>query len=180
MSRKVKCPECGTYNDKENTVYYNSKYYCKVCYDNKKRESQEYKELIAYICKLYQIDAPTGWMLKQIKEFKEQFNYTYRGIKSTLHYFYEIEGNEVADNIGIGIVPFVYEEAKKFYIDKIAVRNSINGCDLDELQNNKRFIKKIKPNRLNENKYKDMVLINIEELWKEEYILEEEQIGKLC
>ena len=96
MARKVKCPECGTFNDKENAVCHNSKYYCKVCYENKMRESQDYKDLITYICNLYQIDSPTGWMLKQIKDFKEQFNYTYRVMKTTLHYFYEIqEGNDV-------------------------------------------------------------------------------------
>ena len=129
------------------------------------RESQDYKELIAYICELYQIDAPTGWMLKQIKDFKEQFNYTYRGMKSTLHYFYEIqEGNDVTDSMGIGIVPFVYDEAKKFYIDKKAVKDSVNNCDLDELQNNKRVIKMRKVIKPNENKYKDMALIDIEKL----------------
>lgn len=165
MARKVKCPECGTFNDKENAVYYNSKYYCKVCYENKISESQDYKDLIAYICELYQIDAPTGWMLKQIKDFKEQFNYTYRGMRTTLHYFYEIqEGNDVADSKGIGIVPFVYEEAKKFYIDKKAVKDSVGDCDLDNLQNNKRIIKMRKLNRPDENRYKDMALIDIEKL----------------
>ena len=129
------------------------------------RESQDYKDLIAYICELYQIDAPTGWMLKQIKDFKEQFNYTYRGMKTTLHYFYEIqEGNDVADSMGIGIVPFVYDEAKKFYIDKKAVKDSVSDCDLDKMQNNKRIIKMRKPNRPDENKYKDMALIDIEKL----------------
>lgn len=129
------------------------------------RESQDYKDLIAYICELYQIDAPTGWMLKQIKDFKEQFNYTYRGMKTTLHYFYEIqEGNDVADSMGIGIVPFVYDEAKKFYIDKKAVKDSVTDCDLDKMQNNKRIIKMHKPNRPDENKYKDMALIDIEKL----------------
>ena len=49
MARKVKCPECGTFNDKENAIYHNSKYYCKICYDNKMRESQDYKDLIPYI-----------------------------------------------------------------------------------------------------------------------------------
>ena len=114
MARKVKCPECGTYNDKENTVYHNSKYYCKICFENKQKEAQDYKNLVAYICELYQIEAPTRWMLKQIKDYKEQFNFTYRGIKTTLHYFYEIqEGNSVEDSMGIGIVPFVYDEAKR-------------------------------------------------------------------
>lgn len=165
MARKVKCPECGTFNDKENAVCHNSKYYCKVCYENKKRESQDYRDLIAYICELYQIDAPTGWMLKQIKDFKEQFNYTYRGMKTTLHYFYEIqEGNDVADSMGIGIVPFVYDEAKRFYIDKKAVKDSVQDCDLKELQNKKRVIKMRKSNKPNENKYKDIALIDIEKL----------------
>ncbi len=165
MARKVKCPECGTYNDKENAVCHNSKYYCKVCYENKTRDSQDYKELIAYICELYQIDAPTGWMLKQIKDFKEQFNYTYKGMKTTLHYFYEIqEGNDVGDSMGIGIVPFVYDEAKRFYIDKKAVKDSVIGCDLEELQNKKRVINMRKAYKPNENKYKDIALIDIEKL----------------
>lgn len=165
MARKVKCPECGTFNDKENTISYNSKYYCKVCYENKMRESQDYKDLITYICEIYQIEAPTGWMLKQIKDFKEQFNYTYRGMKTTLHYFYEIqEGNDTSDSMGIGIVPFVYDEAKRFYIDKKAVKDSVSGCNLEKLQNNKRVVKMHKSNKPNENKYKDMALIDIEKL----------------
>ena len=113
-------------------------------------------------------------MLKQIKDFKEQFNYTYKGMKTTLHYFYEIqEGNDVGDSMGIGIVPFVYDEAKKFYIDKKAVKDSVIGCDLEELQNKKRVINMRKAYKPNENKYKDMALIDIEKLWKEEYIFEE-------
>ena len=86
-------------------------------------------------------------------------------MKTTLHYFYEIqEGNDVADSMGIGIVPFVYDEAKKFYIDKKAVKDSVSDCDLDKMQNNKRIIKRRKPNRPDENKYKDMALIDIEKL----------------
>ena len=160
MARKVKCPECGTYNDKENTVYHNSKYYCKICFENKQKEAQDYKNLVAYICELYQIEAPTGWMLKQIKDYKEQFNFTYRGIKTTLHYFYEIqEGNSVEDSMGIGIVPFVYDEAKRFYIEKKAVKD----CDLEEIGNRKKTIH-INREQKTKNKYKDMALIDIEKL----------------
>ena len=164
MARKVKCPECGTYNDKENTVYHNSKYYCKICYENKQKEAQDYKALIAYICELYQIDVPTGWMLKQIKDYKDQYHYTYRGIKTTLHYFYEIqEGNSVEDSLGIGIVPFVYDEAKKFYIDKKAIKDNLKDCDMQKVQNRKKVIH-INRNQDEKNKYKEMALINIEEL----------------
>lgn len=164
MARKVKCPECGTYNDKENTVYHNSKYYCKICFENKQKEAQDYKNLVAYICELYQIEAPTGWMLKQIKDYKEQFNFTYRGIKTTLHYFYEIqEGNSVEDSMGIGIVPFVYDEAKRFYIEKKVVKDSLKDCDLEEIGNRKKTIH-INREQKTKNKYKEMALIDIEKL----------------
>jgi hypothetical protein len=166
ITRKVKCPECGTYNDKENTIYHNAKYYCKICFENKQKESQDYKDLIAYVCELYQIEVPNGLMFKQIKDFKEQFNYTYRGMKTTLHYFYEIqEGNSVEDSVGIGIIPFVYDEAKKFYIDKKAIKDSVIGCNMEELQEKNKTIKiNKKAYQSNNNKYKDITLIDIEKL----------------
>ena len=165
MARKVKCPECGTFNDKENTISHNSRYYCKICYENYMREAQEYKELIAYICELFQVDAPTPLMCKQIKDYKDQFNYTYRGMKTTLNYFFEIQaGNDPMDSLGIGIVPFVYDEAKKFYIDKKAVKDSISGCNMEELQNSRRIIRKKQFNDFNKNTYKDIVFIDIEQL----------------
>lgn len=164
MSRKVKCPSCGTYNDKETAVYHSSKYYCPICYENKQSETNEYKELIAYICELYGLDAPTGWILKQIKDFKEQYNFTNKGIKSTLHYFFEIqEGNEPNGETGIGIVPFVYDEAKKFYLDKKAVKDSIANCDSSQINNNKKTIK-IKRELSQTNSYKEIALIDIEKL----------------
>jgi hypothetical protein len=164
MARNVKCPVCGTFNEKETAIYHNSKYYCKVCYDNKLNEANDYKDLIAYICELYNIDVPTGWMFKQIKDFKEQFNYSYKGIKTTLHYFFEIqEGNDVEDSMGIGIVPFVYDEAKRFYIDKKAIKDSVTGINLEEIQDNKRVIK-INRNKISENKFKELAFIDIEKL----------------
>ena len=78
------------------------------------------------------------------------------------------------------IVPFVYDEAKRFYIDKKAVKDSVTGCDLEELQSKKRVIKMQKSNKPNENKYKDIALIDIEKLWKEEYLFEKKQVSKLC
>lgn len=133
--KKVKCPICGTYNDKEITIYSDNRHYCKVCYENKKITAEDYKELIKYICELFDMEAPDGWILKQIKEYKEQFKYTYKGIKSTLYYFFEVlEGNTPDDGKGIGIVPFVYKEAKQFYIDKKAIKDNIKDCNIEQLQ----------------------------------------------
>lgn len=65
--------------------------------------------------------------------------------------------------MGIGIVPFVYEEAKRFYIDKKAVKDSVANCDLEEINNNKKVIN-IKRELSQTNKYKDIALIDIEKL----------------
>ena len=42
----------------------------------------------------------------------KEYNFSYSGILRTLIYFYDIRGNTIeASNGGIGIVPYVYEEA---------------------------------------------------------------------
>lgn len=165
MARKVKCPACGTFNDKEITIYYNQHYYCEVCYENKKQEAEDYKELINYICELYNIDSPTGWILKQIKEYKNQYSYSYRGMKTTLDYFYNIkQEEEPEDGMGVGIIPFVYEEARRFYIDKKAIKDSIGSSNMEQIENNKKTVHVKKCDRKQDERYKDLVLIDITKL----------------
>ena len=53
---------------------------------------------------------------KQIKDFKNDYDYTYSGMLKTLIWFYEIKGNSKEKaNGGIGIIPFVYKEALNYY-----------------------------------------------------------------
>lgn len=163
--RKVKCPVCGSLNDKEVAVLHNGRHYCEICFENKKKESQDYKNLITYICELYNIDCPTGWMLKQIKDFKETYNYTYKGMKTTLNYFFTIKTqNEPEEAMGIGIIPYVYDETKKYYYDLKTVRDSVRNTDIEELANRNRIIKIKKTDIAKKETYKDTVLIDISEL----------------
>lgn len=165
VARKVKCPKCGTFNDKEETVFYNQRYYCKICFENAKAEAEDYKNLIAFICELYNIEAPTGWILKQIKEYKEQYGYSYIGMKTTLDYFYHIkQEEEPEEGMGVGIIPFVYDEAKKFYIDKKAVKESVQECNIDKIEQNKKTIHIKEQDKIKNDKYKDITLIDITQL----------------
>ena len=51
-----------------------------------------------------------------MKKYKEEFNYTYSGMLKALIYFYDIKGNSTDKAYGsIGILPYVYEEAKAYY-----------------------------------------------------------------
>ena len=55
---------------------------------------------------------------KQIKNYVTNYGYTYSGIQKALIYYYEIKGNkfdESKTNGGIGIVPYVYQNAFNYY-----------------------------------------------------------------
>lgn len=50
---------------------------------------------------------------------QEHPEYTFSGIKRTLQYFYEIKSNPIEkSNGGIGIVPWVYEEARQYFYNQ--------------------------------------------------------------
>lgn len=128
MARRVKCPYCENYLDKDDAIPYKKRYYHKQCFETWKMEAEHRKELIKYICELYKIEAPTGMMLKQIKEFQEEYKYKLKGIELALRYFHETLGNPVREGDGLGIVPFIYEKAKKDYLQKKAIEESVKSA----------------------------------------------------
>lgn len=64
----------------------------------------------------YSEDKPVSdWNITQMMKFKNQ-GMTYRGQLLSLKYFYEIKKNSIKKSNGsIGIVPFIYDEAKIYY-----------------------------------------------------------------
>lgn len=132
MARKVKCPSCSKMNEKEDTMKYNNRYYCKQCYEELKAEKDSNKEdwnlLFEYICKLYNIKKPTGLMFKQLGDYrKEPYNFTNGGMYATLVYYYDTLGNTVLEGTGLGIIPYYYDKAKKHYIEMQEVEDSLDN-----------------------------------------------------
>lgn len=137
---EVKCPHCEERGDRDYMTKIKSRYWHPECIVAQREDNivlkdapvntqgstpeQEYRELISYICNKYNIDRPTGQILKQIKSFKEDFEYRYKGMELALRYFFDIEENSVKDDTGIGIVPYVYDRAKRFHAKKIEITNS--------------------------------------------------------
>ncbi len=73
-------------------------------------------KLEEYIEKLLGKEYNRARVKKQIKDFIEENHYSYSGILKSLVYFYEIKGNSIEKaNGGIGIVPFVYNQARDYY-----------------------------------------------------------------
>jgi hypothetical protein len=126
MARLPKCPICETEVEKVEGEFikHSSKTYHINCYQQFEIRKQHRYELLEYICELYKVPMANGFITKQIKEYETQYNYTLKGIQMSLYYFHEVQGNPVqedADNMkyktrGIGIVPHIYEEAKRYFI----------------------------------------------------------------
>lgn len=122
MAHYVKCYCCGeTFNrDKVECVQKGRRYAhincAKEADDKLSQEEKDLKDLEAYILNLFKIESLTTKINKQIKLFKEKNNYTYSGMLKTLKWYYDIKNNSTEKaNGGIGIVPYIYEEACNYY-----------------------------------------------------------------
>ena len=83
--------------------------------EQEKREQAKQK-LTEYIKQLFGLESLTVKINRQIKEYAEEYNYSYSGIYHTLVYWYEIKKNDISKaNGGIGIVPYVYQQALEYY-----------------------------------------------------------------
>ena len=127
MARHATCPRCNQIIEvKENfKVYKNKKYHIK-CYKelvdelyNKSKNDQDSKqELYEYICKLFNLKEITPLIKIQLDKYYTEYEFTYDGMLYTLQYFYGIMENDINKCEGIGIIPYVYQEAKEFYLLK--------------------------------------------------------------
>ncbi|MCA1027026.1 hypothetical protein LCM23_13070 [Cytobacillus kochii] len=127
MGRQVKCPYCERKLDKDESYEYKKRYYHVECFEEWNQEKTHREELLSYVCNLYKMDAPTGMMLKQIKDFQTDYKYKLKGMELALRYFHDTLGNSVVEGAGIGIIPFVYEDAKKHYIQLSKVEESVEN-----------------------------------------------------
>ena len=128
----VKCLYCGQQFDRnaEPCVKIKTRYAHTACAEKHESEiPQEQKDLQAlkdYIVQKFENYANWALVNKQIKTYKEENNYTYRGILKTLQYWYDIKKNDISKaKGGIGIVPYVYNQALDYYYN-LYLANHVN------------------------------------------------------
>lgn len=95
----------------------NGKYAHSACAElEKTREKTDKEKLEEYIKTLFNISYIEPRVKQQMNKYISEYNYTYSGMLKALHYFYEIKGGDKSKaNGGIGIVPFVYNDAYNYY-----------------------------------------------------------------
>ena len=73
------------------------------------------KELAETICRIFKLKAPGPRNNAFISKYASE-GMTYKGMTRALMYFYDVQKNNIdKSNGGIGIVPWIYEEANRYY-----------------------------------------------------------------
>ena len=118
----VKCLYCGEKFDrlKEPNVKIGRRYAHKSCYEFQDAETlqrqKDEHDFFEYIKQIYGEDYNYVQIHKQAEKYIEQYNFTYSGMLKSLKWFYEVKrNNKESANGRIGIIPYIYEDAKKYY-----------------------------------------------------------------
>lgn len=106
----------------------------KSCYDRNEKikndptaiaENNEWFALLKdYLAKDLKVQINYPKLDSQWKSFLKK-GLTAKGIYFAIKYFYDIKKNPIDDTNGIGIVPYIYEESKKYWYDLEARRPGI-------------------------------------------------------
>ena len=137
MTRKYKviCPQCSKsfYREDEEYIHYKNRYYHKDCYNIISKVTKEKQELEDFIKELFNLDNLSPLIKKQIKEYheNEDYNYSYSGMKKTLDYFFNVKKGDKTKSRGIGIIPFIYQEAKQYYYNLFLIEEKNAGVTIN-------------------------------------------------
>ena len=118
----VKCLYCGQQFDRisEPNVKIGRRYAHKLCYEQQDQQviqkQKDEHDFFEYIKEIYGEDYNYVSIHKQAESYIKQYNFTYSGMLKSLKWFYEVKHNNKESSSGrIGIIPYIYEEVKKYY-----------------------------------------------------------------
>lgn len=112
MGRIVKCAYCGGSMEQNEALRFKNKNYHKQCC----QLAKERERVCEYICYIYNLKAPGPRNYALLRKYIDENGFTYKGIFYSLKYFYEVKnGNKEKAQESIGIVPYIYDEAQKYY-----------------------------------------------------------------
>lgn len=149
MAHYVICKICGKRFDRDTEQGVkcgNRRYAHYECYPEgekvplliKNTEDEDLKKLKAYISKIYGKDVNWALVMKQIKEYQKEYNYSLSGILKSLVWFYEVKGNSVEKSKnGIGIVRFVYQEAFNYYYNLFLIKEQNKNVNVHSITKTK-------------------------------------------
>lgn len=138
----VTCIYCKTKfdRDKEPFVEVSSRRYAhEHCVnkveEQKSQEEKDYQDLEEYIMKLFGEPYISARIRKQIRDFRKEYNYSFSGMQKALIWWFDIKGNSIEQtNGGIGIIPFIYNDAYNYYYSLWMAEEANSTKNLDNYQ----------------------------------------------
>ena len=134
----VKCAICGEsfdLNSIQGVKHGARRYAHQTCYQEgelvpmevaKPKGDPDLAALNEYIDKIFKGEQNKARTKKYIQQFHNEMNYSYSGILKSLIYHFEIQNGSIEKaNKSIGIVPYIYDEAKEYYY-KLYMASSAN------------------------------------------------------
>ena len=137
----VKCPICGEMFDAniEPYVMINSRRYAhEKCQQDAQarmtKEEQDKQALENYIKNLFSYSKLPAKVNSQIKDYVTNRNYSYSAILKTLKYWFDIKKSPIEKaNGGIGIVPFVIDDACQYWQGIFEAREKNKDIDIKKI-----------------------------------------------
>lgn len=148
-TNNILCFYCKKMIPKDNISRYISEKVC-VCDKCKDREPTDEEKLNEYLMKLFNLDYIDQALKKRAETFVTKNGYTYSGMLGTLKYFYEVLRNPIPAKPTIGIIPYIYWEAKKYYIEIYQARANNKKSIIE----NKEFVVEISKPKIKKKSFK--------------------------
>lgn len=104
-------------------------------------------ELEEKIKEIFEIDEITPLMNTHINKYVLERRWSYLDIARALAYFVEIQGGELKPHMGLGIVPYVIEEARR-YFKQLAEKTKLQREESEKFKEHKSNSYDIKCNLL--------------------------------
>ena len=131
----AKCYYCNEQFDRnqEEWVAINTRRYAhKKCHDaaqaSKTQEEKDYEILVGYIKQVFGYSAIPAKITRQITDYKREYNFTYSGMYKALIWWFDIKKNTTENtNGGIGILPYIYNDAKTYYYGLFLAQQANQG-----------------------------------------------------
>ncbi len=158
MAHIVKCMLCGLEFDRDTTPYkkVNSRRYAhQECPQAQIEEVVDKLNCENYLKQIFHVDTLPYTIKAQFDKCLSS-NYTYSGIQKTLQYWYEVKKKPIKLGCpSLGIVPYVYEDAKKYFYKIYEAEHANTREEIEEKTNIETKIVKIQAPPRRQNKQID-------------------------
>lgn len=138
MAHYVTCPICNKKFDRDRIecVKEGRRYLHIECSQTTEerlsKEEKDKRALEQYIMQLFNTEYVNPRVQTQIRKYIQENKFTYNGILMSLKYFYEIKHGDIEKaHGGIGIVEYIYQDAKNYYYDIWQAQQINKGKQID-------------------------------------------------